>query len=179
MFLVFVLGLWFGYEVKSRLRFYSHLHSQKPKASDSPVIMISYFGNLWEGDLDDVAIRTFHFDTWGGKCLCSFQTVNDSAHSSSVCGENLDVWLAVKRLKCRQGFRHFQGFYPSCQFQLTTLEVIASIVPTTAGFIVSVQIFRAREPPLGIWRIENVVYSSDNPKLVVLLCLKILKIKHQ
>src|SRR6476620_2411959 len=84
--------------------------------------MISYLGNLWEGDLDDVAIRTFHFDTWSGQCLCSFQTVHDSADSSSVCSENFDVWLAVKRLKCRQGFRHFQGFYPSCQFQLTTVN---------------------------------------------------------
>jgi len=103
--------------------------------------MISYLGNLWEGDLDDVAIRTFHFDTWSRERLGSFQTVNDSADSSSVCSENLDVWLAVKRPECRQGFRHFQGFYPSCQFQLTTYEVIASIVPTTVGFIVSVQIF--------------------------------------
>ena len=106
------------------------------------MIMISYLGNLWEGDLDDVAIRTFHFDTWSGECLCSFQTVNGSADSSSVCSENLDVWLAVKRLKRSQGFRHFQGFCPSAQFQPTTCEVIASIVPTTAGFIVSVQIFR-------------------------------------
>jgi len=84
------------------------------------VIMISYLGNLWEGDLDDVAIRTFHFDTWSGQCLRSFQTVNGSAHSLSVCSENLDVWLTVKRLKCRQGFRHFQDFILSCQFQLTT-----------------------------------------------------------
>jgi len=120
----------------------SYTQEPKAKAPRPSVIMISYLGNLWEGDLDDVAIRTFHFDTWSGQCLCSLQTVNDSAHSSSVCSENLDVWLAVKRLKCRQGFRHFQGFYPSCQFQLTTCKVVASIVPTTVGFIVSGQIFR-------------------------------------
>ncbi len=104
--------------------------------------MISYLGNLWEGDFDDVAIRTFHFDTWSGQGLSSLQTLNGSADPSSVCSENLDIWLAVKRPKCRQGFRHFQGLYSSCQFQPTTSEVIASIVPTTAGFIVNVQIFR-------------------------------------
>lgn len=73
------------------------------------MIVISYLGYLWEGDLDDVAIRTFHFDARRGECLRSFQAVNGAADSSSVNGENLDVWFAVKRLKCRQGFRHFQG----------------------------------------------------------------------
>src|ERR1043166_692712 len=138
--------------------------------------MISYLGNLWEGNLDDVAIRTFHFDTWSGECLCSFQTVNDSADSSSVCSENLDVWLAVKRLKRRQGFRHFQGFHPSCQFQPTALEVLHQSCQQQSVLMLSNSSV-TREPSLAIWRIENVVYSSDNSKLVVLLCLKIPKIK--
>jgi len=112
------------------------------RAQTLSVIVVSYLSDLWKGYFDNVAVRTFHFDTWSRERLGSFQTVNGSADSSSVCSENLDVWLAVKRLKCRQGFRHFQGFYPSCQFQLTTCKVIASIVPTTVGFIVSGQIFR-------------------------------------
>jgi len=49
------------------------------------MIVISYLGNLREGDLDDVAVRTFHFDTWSGECLRSFEAVNGSADSSSVC----------------------------------------------------------------------------------------------
>ena len=108
--------------------------AQRTKYALRLVIMISYLGNLWEGDLDDVAIRTFHFDTWSGECLCSFQTVNDSAHSSSVCSENLDVWLAVKRLKCRQGFRHFQGFVPPASFNQPRMKLCINCANHRRGY---------------------------------------------
>ena len=81
------------------------------------LIVISYLSNLWKGYLDNVAVGTFHFDAWRGECLCSFKTMNDSADSASVCGENLDVWFTVKRLERRQGFRHFQClFVPPTNF---------------------------------------------------------------
>jgi len=83
------------------------------RAQTLSVIVVSYLSDLWKGYFDNVAVRTFHFDTWSRERLGSFQTVNGSADSSSICCENLDVWLAVQRLECRQRLRHFQCFISS------------------------------------------------------------------
>lgn len=61
-------------------------------------IVISYLSNGREGNLHDLAIRDLDLDARSGEGLCCLHTADCSTHAPAVCGNNLDIVLAVQRL---------------------------------------------------------------------------------
>jgi len=73
--------------------------------------MVFDFGDRWERNFYDCAVRTKHFDAGRGQCLRRFHTPNRTSYSPPIRRNDLHVVFPVKGLKCseRLSYFHFAG----------------------------------------------------------------------
>ena len=79
------------------------------RAQTLSVIVVSYLSDLWKGYFDNVAVRTFHFDTWSRERLGSFHAAHRTAHTPAVRGDNLHVILTIEGLESGECLGNFHN----------------------------------------------------------------------
>jgi len=69
--------------------------------------MIDDFHDRRKRDLNNLSVGTLHLYTRRSERLRSRHTSDDTSHSISVAGNNLNIWFAIKRPQGRQRFGNF------------------------------------------------------------------------
>lgn len=72
-------------------------------------IVISDFGNCWEGNFYDLAVSTLNFDAGGSESLCGLHAANRTPHASAIRSDDLHIVFAIEWLQSCKRFSYFHN----------------------------------------------------------------------
>ncbi len=73
-------------------------------------VVVFNLGDRRKGYFDDLAVRAFYFHAGGGECLSGLHAPDNAPHALAINRHDLDIVLAVQRLKGRKCFCDFHVY---------------------------------------------------------------------